>query len=137
MVARSLAQPQGISLQRRRRIALVGVQAGVRSMSAFAGKADVTQTCADVCFWYKAEVTPVTVTHCTPARLGVTNSTIFDPKCDIVFTPDVILGAGEAMRRRESIAFVGSTAAAWPLVAHAQKPGIGVPSVGDTLACFG
>jgi len=62
---------------------------------------------------------------------------ILDPKCDIVFTPDVILGAGEAMRRRESIAFVGSTAAAWPLVAHAQKPGIGVPSVGDTLACFG
>jgi hypothetical protein len=71
------------------------------------------------------------------ARLGGTNGTILDPKCDMLLIPDVVLGAGEAMRRREFIAFVGSTAAAWPLVAHAQKPGIGVPSVGDTLACLG
>ena len=55
----------------------------------------------------------------------------------MLLIPDVVLGAGEAMRRLEFIAFVGSTAAAWPLVAHAQKPGIGVPSVGDTLACLG
>jgi hypothetical protein len=39
---------------------------------------------------------------------GVTNGTILDPKCDMVFIPDVVLGAGEAMRRREFIAFVGS-----------------------------
>jgi hypothetical protein len=41
-------------------------------------------------------------------QLNVTNGTILDPKCDIVFTPDVILGAGEAMRRRE---FIGACAA--------------------------
>ena len=54
-------------------------------------------------------MTPVIVTHCTPARLGVANSTILDPKCDILSIPDGVLGAGEAMRRREFIAFVGST----------------------------
>src|SRR5262249_23914180 len=54
-------------------------------------------------------MTPVIVTHCTPARLGVANSTILDPKCDILSIPDGVLGAGAAMRRGEFIAFVGST----------------------------
>jgi hypothetical protein len=47
-------------------------------------------------------------------------STTVDPKCDILSIPDVVLGMGEAMRRRELIAFVGSTAVAWPLMARAQ-----------------
>ena len=41
--------------------------------------------------------------------------------------PDVVLGVGEAMRRREFIAVIG-TATAWPFVARAQQPNI--PLVG-------
>jgi putative ABC transport system substrate-binding protein len=49
------------------------------------------------------------------------HASAIDPKCDILFLPDGVLGAGEAMRRREFIAFVGSTAVAWPLAGHTQQ----------------
>jgi hypothetical protein len=40
------------------------------------------------------------------ARLGVTNGTVPDQKCDILLIPDLVLGEGEAMRRREFIALI-------------------------------
>src|SRR6516164_759223 len=61
------------------------------------------------------------------ARLGITERQFSIQKPDILLIPDVVLGAGEAMRRREFIAFVGCTAAAWPLTALAQQP---IPVVG-------
>jgi len=38
------------------------------------------------------------------ARLGISERQFSIQKCDILLIPDVVLGAGEAMRRREFIA---------------------------------
>ena len=50
-------------------------------------------------------------------------------KCDSLFIPDLVLGAGEAMRRREFIRLFGSTVVAWPVGARAQQPGK-LPTIG-------
>ena len=54
-------------------------------------------------------------------------STVLILGFDIYFDlPGVALGRGEAMRRREFIAFVGSTAAAWPLRRACATAGVRV-----------
>ena len=82
-------------------------------MSAFGGKADID--------WCMIGIIP-------------------DPKCDILFIPDGVLGAGEAMRRREFIRLFGSTVVAWPLTARAQQaamPIVAYLSVGSLDATAG
>src|SRR5262249_39067067 len=56
------------------------------------------------------------------ARSGISERQFSIQKRDILLIPDVVLGAGEAMRRREFIVFASSTVATWPLAAQAQQP---------------
>ena len=64
------------------------------------------------------------------ARLGVTNGTV--QKCDILVIPDLVLGEGEAMRRREFIALIGAVAC--PLSARAQQTGVPIVGFLGTVA---
>ncbi|HEV2987035.1 MAG TPA: hypothetical protein VG759_01235 [Candidatus Angelobacter sp.] len=53
--------------------------------------------------------------------LGITTGGFSIQKYDILFIPDVVLGAGKAMRRREVIRLCSSIAVAWPLTARAPS----------------
>ena len=59
-------------------------------MSAFGGRADIGQTSRNVRFRPKADMAAL--------RLGVTKGTIRSGRCDILFMPDAVLGAGPGWR---------------------------------------
>jgi putative ABC transport system substrate-binding protein len=65
---------------------------------------------------------------CGPARVRRTAQFSIQ-KCDNLLIPDLVLGAGEAMRRREFIRLFSSTVVAWPVGARAQQPGK-LPTIG-------
>jgi len=55
---------------------------------------------------------------CGPAWVRRT-AQISIQKCDSLLIPDLVLGAGEAMRRREFTRLFSSAVVAWPLAARA------------------